>query len=244
MQFLGTPDWRDTQRVMVGGGLRQSRLGEAAIARADARLKQSGQHVDLRPVRRHPDAAALVGVAELLGRRTWPPATTVLAVDIGGSCMRVGLVALRLEVAADFSATDVVSFDLWCHADDTPDRDPAVARLVAMLQRLVDRAADHDLTLAPVVGIGCPGVIDANGHVDRGGQNLPGDWHDPNFNLPDRLLAAMPMIAGRPTEVVMHNDAVVQGLSEAPFMRDVERWGVLTIGTGLGNARFTNRALP
>jgi hypothetical protein len=24
-------------------------------------------------------------------------------------------------------------------------------------------------------------------------------------------------------------------------MQDVERWGVLTIGTGLGNARFTNR---
>ena len=39
----------------------------------------------------------------------------------------------------------------------------------------------------------------------------------------------------------MHNDAVVQGLSEAPFMKDVKRWGVLTIGTGLGNARFTNR---
>jgi hypothetical protein len=26
-----------------------------------------------------------------------------------------------------------------------------------------------------------------------------------------------------------------------PFVRDVERWGVLTIGTGLGNARFSNR---
>ena len=39
----------------------------------------------------------------------------------------------------------------------------------------------------------------------------------------------------------MHNDAVVQGLSEVPFMEDVERWGVLTLGTGLGNARFTNR---
>jgi hypothetical protein len=33
----------------------------------------------------------------------------------------------------------------------------------------------------------------------------------------------------------------VQGLAEVPFMQDVERWGVLTIGTGLGNARFTNR---
>jgi hypothetical protein len=27
-----------------------------------------------------------------------------------------------------------------------------------------------------------------------------------------------------------------------PFMQDVKRWGVLTIGTGLGNARFTNHA--
>ena len=39
----------------------------------------------------------------------------------------------------------------------------------------------------------------------------------------------------------MHNDAVVQGLSELPFMQDVKHWGVLTIGTGLGNAHFTNR---
>jgi hypothetical protein len=39
----------------------------------------------------------------------------------------------------------------------------------------------------------------------------------------------------------MHNDGVAQGLAEVPFMQDVEHWGVLTIGTGLGNARFTNR---
>jgi len=39
----------------------------------------------------------------------------------------------------------------------------------------------------------------------------------------------------------MHNDGVVQGLAEVPFMQDVEHWGVLTIGTGLGNACFANR---
>jgi len=27
-----------------------------------------------------------------------------------------------------------------------------------------------------------------------------------------------------------------------PFMQDVKYWGILTIGTGLGNARFTNRS--
>jgi hypothetical protein len=30
-------------------------------------------------------------------------------------------------------------------------------------------------------------------------------------------------------------------LSEVPNMTDVEHWGAFTIGTGLGNARFTNR---
>jgi hypothetical protein len=42
-------------------------------------------------------------------------------------------------------------------------------------------------------------------------------------------------------EIVVHNDAVVQGLSEAHRMRDVCHWGALTVGTGLGNARFSNR---
>ena len=31
-----------------------------------------------------------------------------------------------------------------------------------------------------------------------------------------------------------------QVFSEMPFMRDASHWGVLTIGTGLGNAHFTN----
>jgi hypothetical protein len=55
---------------------------------------------------------------------------------------------------------------------------------------------------------------------------------------------AIPIIGDHETVVLMHNDAVVQGLSEVPFNSDLEHWGVLTIGTGLGNARFTNRAAP
>jgi hypothetical protein len=41
--------------------------------------------------------------------------------------------------------------------------------------------------------------------------------------------------------VLLHNDAVVQGLSEAPFLRDAKHWAVLTIGTGLGNASFESK---
>jgi hypothetical protein len=33
---------------------------------------------------------------------------------------------------------------------------------------------------------------------------------------------------------------VVQGLSARNLMRKTKRWGVLTIGTGLGNASYTN----
>ncbi len=55
------------------------------------------------------------------------------------------------------------------------------------------------------------------------------------------LIGAIPQIGEQDTAIVMHNDGVVQGLSEMPFMRDVKSWGVLTIGTGLGNAHFTNR---
>ena len=60
-------------------------------------------------------------------------------------------------------------------------------------------------------------------------------------NLPASLVEAIPSIVDHDTAILMHNDGVAQGLSEVPFMQDVERWGVLTIGTGLGNARFTNK---
>ncbi len=85
-------------------------------------------------------------------------------------------------------------------------------------------------------------MIREDGCIDRGAQNLPGNWETDGFNLPQRIRDALPSIGGHAVTVVMHNDAVVQGLSEAPFMRGVERWGIMTIGTGLGNAVFANRS--
>jgi hypothetical protein len=55
------------------------------------------------------------------------------------------------------------------------------------------------------------------------------------------LAAHLPRIDGHAIFIQIHNDAVVQGLSEVPNMTDISHWGVMTIGTGLGNARFTNR---
>ena len=131
--------------------------------------------------------------------------------------------------------------ELWRHADDEPTREGAVKRLVKMLKDLITAAEAEGLKLAPFIGIACPGVINADGSIEKGAQNLPGNWESSKFNLPASLVEAIPQIGDHDTAVLMHNDGVVQGLSEVPFMQDVEHWGVLTIGTGLGNARFTNR---
>jgi predicted NBD/HSP70 family sugar kinase len=149
----------------------------------------------------------------------------------------------NLKKARDLSKAEVWSALLWSYRDEEepPTRDGAVEQLARMLMDLIAKAEKEGLSLAPFIGVGCPGLIREDGSIERGGQNLPGNWESSRFNLPERLRAAVPLIEGHETMVVMHNDAVVQGLSETPFMQDVERWGVLTIGTGLGNARFTNR---
>ncbi|HEX6007137.1 MAG TPA: ROK family protein, partial [Burkholderiales bacterium] len=67
------------------------------------------------------------------------------------------------------------------------------------------------------------------------------NWESTRFNLPALIRERIPAIRKHETAVILHNDAVVQGLSEAPFMKDVKHWAVLTIGTGLGNASFENK---
>ena len=240
-RFFRLKCWKDTERIAVGGGLRQSRIGELAIGRTAVLLKGEGHEIELRPIRHDPDHAGLIGSVQLVPSWILAGHDSILAVDIGGSNIRAGVVELRTKKKPDFSNAAVGRFELWRHTDDNPKRADAVARLIEMLQSLVKGAAKDGLKLAPFIGIGCPGVIEADGSIDRGGQNLPGNWEHKSFNLPNLLREAIPRIGDHDTVIVMHNDAVVQGLSELPFMQDVEHWGVLTIGTGLGNACFTNR---
>ena len=103
-----------------------------------------------------------------------------------------------------------------------------------MLKELIGEAESKELKLAPFIGIACPGVINEDGSIEKGAQNLPGNWESSKFNLPASLIEVIPAIGDHDTALLMHNDGVVQGLSEVPFMQDVERWGVLTIGTGQG----------
>jgi len=240
-RFLKTKAWADTERIVVGGGFRQSRVGELAIARTDIILKADDFDVDLVPIRFHPDDAGLLGTLHLAPSWIFEGHDSILAVDIGGTNIRCGVVETRWKKTPDLSKATVWKSELWRHADDEPTREGAVKRLVKMLKDLIAAAEDEGLKLAPFIGIACPGVIDADGSIEKGAQNLPGNWESSKFNLPASLVEAIPRIGDHDTAVLMHNDGVVQGLSEVPFMQDVERWGVLTIGTGLGNARFTNR---
>jgi predicted NBD/HSP70 family sugar kinase len=241
-RFTRLKDWRDTECLVIGGGFSASRIGELAMARAELLLRADEIAIDLERIRNPPDEAGLLGAAHLLPAWMLKGADGILAVDVGGTNIRTGIVELNLDKASDMSKAKVLKAEIWRHSDEEGlKRDGAVDRLVEMLGDLVELAQSEKLVLAPMIGIGCPGIIEEDGSIARGAQNLPGNWESSRFNLPKKLVEDMPRIGDHDTLVVMHNDAVVQGLSELPNMQERSRWGVLTIGTGLGNARFTNR---
>jgi predicted NBD/HSP70 family sugar kinase len=241
-RYLKTKGWKDTERIVVGGGFRASRVGELVIGRTAVILKAEKVPVELVPVRNDPDEAGLIGAAHLAPKWLFKGHDAILAVDIGGTNIRAGVVELNLKKEANLSKAGVWKFELWRHGDEKKvDRDGAIKKLADMIDGLIGKTKKEGIKLAPFIGIGCPGIITKDGAIDRGAQNLPGNWESSKFHLPAAIHDAIPKIGNDETAIVMHNDAVVQGLSETPHMQDVKRWGVLTIGTGLGNARFTNR---
>ena len=241
-RFLKAKAWDGTERIAMGGGFRESHIGEQAIARADLILKADGIKVGLVPIQNDPDEAALIGSLHLAPAWIFKGHDSILAVDIGGTNIRAGVVLPNVAKAADLTKAAVWKSEKWRHADEEKlKREDAVEELIGMLRDLMKRAKKEGYNLAPFIGIACPGKIEEDGSIAKGAQNLPGNWESSRFNLPARLVEAIPTIDDHDVTVLMHNDAVVQGLSAVPFMQDVKHWGALTIGTGLGNARFTNR---
>ena len=240
-RLLKTKAWERTERIVMGGGFRNSRLGELAIARTEIILRAEDFKIEMLPICFRPDNAGLIGALHLAPSWIFEGHDSILAVDIGGTNIRCGVVEARRKKSPDLSKASVWKSELWRHADDEPTREGAVKRLVKMLKDLISKADKEGVKLAPFIGIACPGVINSDGSIEKGAQNLPGNWESSKFNLPASLVEAIPQIGEHDTAIVIHNDGVVQGLSAVPFMQDVKRWGVLAIGTGLGNARFTNR---
>ena len=243
-RFLRLKEWRDTECISVGGGFRASRIGELAVARTELLLHAEKIKLDLELIRNDPDEAGLLGAAHLLPAWMLKGHDGILAVDIGGTNFRAGVVELNLKKSPELAKARVVQSELWRHGEEDINRDGATDRLIEMLDELIAWSQKQKMELAPVIGIGCPGIINDDGSIERGSQNLPGNWESSRFNLPQLIRERIRQIGGGETMVVMHNDAVVQGLSELPYLEDRKHWGILTIGTGLGNARFTNRAPP
>lgn len=241
-RFMRHPSWKGVERVVIGGGFPESDVGERAILQAAAILQEMGQSVQLGRISHETDDGGLLGWVHLVPPPLLKGRDAILALDIGGTNVRCGVVKTRIRRSADLSKAKVVHREKWRHADDGPSRKVLVETLAEMLARQMRHCDKKGIRLAPFIGIGCPGLIRKDGSIARGAQNLPGDWESEHFHLPSELCKKIPLIGGHPTVALMHNDAVVQGLSELPFMQDVERWAILTIGTGLGNASYTNKS--
>ncbi|MDM0013846.1 ROK family protein [Variovorax sp. J22P168] len=239
-RFLRQPSWKGVERIVIGGGFPGSDVGERVILQAAAILQHMKVSVQLGRICHEPDDGGLIGWVHLLSPEMRKHHDAILALDIGGTNVRCGIVKLRQKRASDLSMAKVLRREKWRHADDGPSRKVLIDRLAEMLESQIRYSKKKGIRLAPFVGIACPGLIRKDGSIARGAQNLPGDWESENFHLPSELCKRLPTIRGEQTVALMHNDAVVQGLSELPFMRDVKHWAVLTIGTGLGNASYTN----
>src|ERR1700751_1953267 len=56
-RFLKLKEWKNTERIVIGGGFRASRLGELVSGRTKIILKAQKIDIDLVPIRNHPDEA-------------------------------------------------------------------------------------------------------------------------------------------------------------------------------------------
>ncbi|MBV8805052.1 MAG: ROK family protein, partial [Sinobacteraceae bacterium] len=176
-RFLKLKCWEGTECIVIGGGFREHRIGEMAIARAHILLKTDDIATDLQLLHNDPDEAGLIGAAHLLPTWILQGYEAMLAADIGGTNIRAGLLELNLSKASDLSKVCVVGHEHWCHQEEKKvTRDDAVDRLVNMFTDLEGEARKKSLHLAPVIGLGCPGIIRPDGSIASGAHNLPGNW--------------------------------------------------------------------
>src|SRR5262249_27945974 len=137
-RFLKLKAWEDTGCIAIGGGFRASRVGELVIGRTGVILKADKVPIDLPPIRNDPNEAGLLGAAHLAPRWMFEAHDAILAVDIGGTNFRAGVVTLNLKKAPDLSKAAVWKLELWRHADEKKlGREAAVAKLSDMLEGLI-----------------------------------------------------------------------------------------------------------
>ena len=140
-RFLKAKAWEKTERIAMGGGFRDSRIGELAIARANLILKADGIKVDMVPIHNDPDEAALIGslflapLVDLQGTRQHPGDR-----HRRNEHPRRRRAAERLQ-GRDLTKASVWKSEKWRHADEEKlNREDAVGELIRMLKDLIKRA--------------------------------------------------------------------------------------------------------
>ena len=97
-RFLKLKEWKDTERLVIGGGFRAGRVGELVIGRTAVLLKADKVNVDLIPIHNDPDEAGLLGSVHLAPAWMFKAFEAILGVDIGGTNIRAGVVQLGREL--------------------------------------------------------------------------------------------------------------------------------------------------
>ena len=106
------------------------------------------------PIHNDPDEAALIGSLHLAPAWIFKGHDSILAIDIGGTNIRAGVVLPNVAKASDLTKASVWKSEKWRHADEEKlNREQAVDELVGMLKDLIKRAKKEGLDLAPFIGI-------------------------------------------------------------------------------------------
>src|SRR5258707_9997348 len=112
-RFLKTKAWQKTERIVVGGGFRDSQLGELAIARSEIILKAEDFKIEMLPIRHHPDDAGLIGALHLAPSWIFEGHDSILAVDIGGTNIRRGIRETRRKKSPHPSHASLCEAPPW-----------------------------------------------------------------------------------------------------------------------------------
>jgi hypothetical protein len=132
-RYLKMKEWKSTERIVVGGGFRASRIGELVVGRTMIILKAQKIDAQLVPIRNHPDEAGLLGALHLAPLWMFKSFDAVLAVDIGGTNIPAGVVQLNLKKTSTLAKAKVWKYSLWRHGDeDSVKREQAIVQLGSM----------------------------------------------------------------------------------------------------------------
>jgi len=144
------------------------------------------------PIRFHPDEAGLIGCLHLAPSWIFEAHDSILAVDIGGTNIRCGVVETRWKKAPDLSKASGVEVRTLAPCGRRADAGGRRQTPGQDAER-PDRGRDAGRAQAcPFIGIACPGVINDDGSIEKRRADLPGHhWQSSQFNLPASLVEAI-----------------------------------------------------